>query len=168
MRLPFGILFAYYIGERLIYRKSLTAPSRLSCAAGESFWALLFYVPYLLYGFAGNVIFLFWENGRKEGAVFFLVKLLAFIGLCVKLYKMPKSVGQLRLCMGQSGRSWTTVKTHGSCFFASASLVFYPDVVGAGLLRLQGFIITDIISLLETVDANLYRDMSGAREKYKD
>lgn len=33
----FGILFAYYIGERLIYRKSLTAPSRLSCAAGESF-----------------------------------------------------------------------------------------------------------------------------------
>ena len=89
----FGILFAYYIGERLIYRKKPDGSQPIVLRRRGILWALLFYVPYLLYGFAGNVIFLFWENGRKEGAVFFLVKLLAFIGQCVKLYKMPKERG---------------------------------------------------------------------------
>ena len=66
--------------------------------------------------------------------------------------------------MGQSGRSWTTVKTHGSCFFASASLVFYPDVRGAGLFEITGIYYNGYHIASETVDAYLYRDMSGAWE----
>ena len=58
----FGILFAYYIGERLIYRKKPDGSQPIVLRRRGILWALLFYVPYLLYGFAGNVIFLFWEN----------------------------------------------------------------------------------------------------------
>ena len=89
----FGILFAYYIGGRLIYREKPDGSRPLVLHRRGVLWASFFYVPYLVYSFAENMIFMFGENGRKEGAVFFLVTLLAFIGLGVKLYKMPKERG---------------------------------------------------------------------------
>lgn len=36
------------------------------------------------------MLYLFKEKGRVEGVVFFLINLLVFIWLGVKLYKMPK------------------------------------------------------------------------------
>ncbi len=86
----FGILFAFYIGERLIYRKNPDGSQPIVLRSRGVLWAIFFYVPYLFCSFAGNIIFLFREKGRIEGAVFFLVTLLAFIWLSVKLYKMPK------------------------------------------------------------------------------
>ena len=86
----FGILFAYYIGGRLIYRKKSDGSRPIVLRRRGVLWVFLFYVPYLVYSFVGNLIFLFREKGRAEGVVFFLVNLLAFIWLGVKLYKMPK------------------------------------------------------------------------------
>ncbi|WP_243125255.1 hypothetical protein [Clostridium transplantifaecale] len=85
-----GILFAYYIGGRLIYRKKSDGSRANVLRSRGVLWAFLFYVPYLVYSFAGNLIFLFREKGRVEGVVFFLVNLLVFIWLGMKLYKMPK------------------------------------------------------------------------------
>ena len=77
----FGILYAFYIGRHLIYRKKPDGAGTAVLRSRGVQWALFFYVPYLLYSFAGNMLFLFRENGRIEGAVFFLAKLLAFIWL---------------------------------------------------------------------------------------
>ena len=44
----FGILFAYYIGERLIYRKKPDGSQPIVLRRRGILWALLFYVPYLL------------------------------------------------------------------------------------------------------------------------
>ncbi len=45
----FGILFAYYIGGSLIYRKSLMVPSRLSCAVEELYglFSSMFHICYI-------------------------------------------------------------------------------------------------------------------------
>lgn len=86
----FGILFAYYIGGRLIYRKKSEGSRPIALRRRGVMWALLFYVPYLAYSFAGNMLYLFKEKGRVEGVVFFLINLLVFIWLGVKLYKTPK------------------------------------------------------------------------------
>ena len=85
-----GILFAYYIGGRLIYRKKQDGSQVIVVRRGGVLWAFLFYAPYLAYSFVGNMLYLFNEKGRVEGVVFFLINLLVFIWLGVKLYKMPK------------------------------------------------------------------------------
>ncbi len=88
------LLAACFLGNRLIYRK----PDLLK--NGESkdrpvlrrwgiFWTIVFYGPYVLYSIAGDMVFLFLQNGRGEGIAFFLIKAVAFIWLGVFLYKMP-------------------------------------------------------------------------------
>lgn len=85
-----GILYAYYIGGRLIYRKKSGGSRVIVVRRGGVLWAFLFYVPYLAYSFAGNMLYLFKGKGRAEGVVFFLINLLVFVWLGVKLYKMPR------------------------------------------------------------------------------
>lgn len=164
----FGILFAYYIGERLIYRKKPDGSQPIVLRRRGILWALLFYVPYLLYGFAGNVIFLFWENGRKEGAVFFLVKLLAFIGLCVKLYKMPKERGATSALHGTIRPKLDNGQNAWELLFRICVIGFFILMwSGPVFLRFQGFIITDIISLLKPLML-IYIVICPVHGKYKD
>ena len=85
-----GIILACYLGESLIYRKEPEGAGATVLRRRGVLWVFAFYFPYLLYSIAGSWIFLFRENGRAEGALLFLVKLLIFISMGVKLYKMPK------------------------------------------------------------------------------
>lgn len=146
----FGILFAFYIGGRLIYRKQSDGSQPIILRSRGALWALFFYVPYLFYSFAGNMVFLFRENGRVEGVVFFLVKLLAFIWLSLKLYKMPKEYRTSSTLHGTDGQGSVTGRSAGERLF-SICLVGVFILMWAELifLRFQGFILLNLIFLLK-------------------
>lgn len=88
------LLTACFLGNRLIYRKSDLlkngeSKDRPVLRRGGILWTIVFYGPYLLYSIAGDMVFLFLQNERREGIAFFLIKAVAFIWLGVFLYKMP-------------------------------------------------------------------------------
>lgn len=145
----FGILFAYYIGGRLIYRKKPDSSQPIVLRSRGVLWAFFFYVPYLLHGLVGNMIFLFRENGREEGLVFFLVKLLAFIWLSVKLYKMPKESQTSSTLLGTDQQKMVNNRRKGERLFriclVGAFVLMWTELV---FLRFQGFFLRGIVSIL--------------------
>ena len=145
----FGILFAYYIGGRLIYRKNPDDSQPLERRRRGILLAFLFYVPYLLYSFAGNMIFLFTENGRIEGAVFFLVTLLAFIWLIVTLYKMPRENRMSSALHETDRQKMGSGQNMGERFFRICVVGIWILLwVKPAFLRFQGSFLLDIISFL--------------------
>ena len=139
----FGILFAYYIGGSLIYRKKPDGSQPIVLRSRGVIWAFFFYVPYLLYSFAVDIIFLFRENGREEGVIFFAVKLLAFIWLSIELYKMKKErqTEQQKMLSGQDA-----VKRLFCMCLVGVFILMWLNLV---FLNLRGFFLLDIMSFLK-------------------
>lgn len=145
----FGILYAYYIGGRLIYRKKSDDSQPFLLRSGGILWAFFFYVPYLLYSLAGHIVVLFRENGRAEGAVLFLVTLLAFIWLIVTLYKMPKEHPATLSLYEMERQKQAGGKSPGERIFRVCLVaVFILMWVEPASLSLRGFFLPSILSLL--------------------